>query len=81
MEVRNVTEAELLGPMNRDELDPKDGPLLKMCDRLAAFIEADTALTNGINNEQLHQARWRIRQFYENRPEVMGIQVGALLRF
>ncbi|SNR96568.1 putative hydrolases of HD superfamily [Humidesulfovibrio mexicanus] len=79
VEVRNVTEAELLGPMNRDELDPKDGPLLKMCDRLAAFIEADTALTNGINNEQLHQARWRIRQFYENRPEVMGIQVGALL--
>ncbi len=75
----NVTESELLGPKNRDELDPKDGPLLKMCDRLAAFIEADTALRNGINNEQLHQARWRIRQMYEHRPEIMGIQVGALL--
>lgn len=79
LEVRHVTEAELLGPKNLDELDPKDGPLLKMCDRLAAFIEADTALRNGINNEQLHQARWRIRQMYEHRPEVMGIQVGALL--
>jgi putative hydrolase of HD superfamily len=78
-EVHNVSESDLRGPMNRDELDPKDGPLLKMCDRLAAFIEADTALRNGINNEQLHQARWRIRQLYENRPEVMGIQVGALL--
>ncbi|MDR3640676.1 MAG: HD domain-containing protein [Humidesulfovibrio sp.] len=78
-EAHNVTEADLRGPMNRDELDPKDGPLLKMCDRLAAFIEADTALRNGINNEQLHQARWRIRQMYEHRPEVMGIQVGALL--
>jgi putative hydrolase of HD superfamily len=78
-EVRNAAESDLRGAMNVDELDPKDGPLLKMCDRLAAFIEADTALRNGINNEQLHQARWRIRQIYENRPEVMGIQVGALL--
>jgi putative hydrolase of HD superfamily len=75
----NATEAELRGSKNLDELDPKDGPLLKMCDRLAAFIEADTALRNGINNEQLHQARWRIRQMYEHRPEIMGIQVGALL--
>jgi len=79
IEVQSVTEEDLRGPKNRDELDPKDGPLLKMCDRLAAFIEADTALRNGINNEQLHQARWRIRQMYEHRPEVMGIQVGALL--
>jgi putative hydrolase of HD superfamily len=78
-EVRHVTESDLLGPANRDDLDPKDGPLLKMCDNLAAFIEADTALRNGINNEQLHQARWRIRQMYDGRPEVMGIQIGALL--
>ena len=79
IEVRHVTESDLRGPANVDELDPKDGPLLKMCDNLAAFIEADTALRNGINNEQLHQARWRIRQMYDGRPEVMGIQVGALL--
>jgi len=79
MEVHHVTEDDLRGPKNRDELDPKDGPLLKMCDNLAAFIEADTALRNGINNEQLHQARWRIRRMYDGRPEVMGIQVGALL--
>jgi putative hydrolase of HD superfamily len=74
-----VQEKDLRGDKNRDELDPKDGPLLKMCDNLAAFIEADTALRNGINNEQLHQARWRIRRMYDDRPEVMGIQVGALL--
>lgn len=78
-EVRHVTEGDLRSTCNVDDMDPKDGPLLKMCDRLAAFIEADTALRNGINNEQLHQARWRIRQMYENRPEIMGIQVGALL--
>lgn len=79
LEIRHVTEGDLRGPKNRDELDPKDGPLLKMCDNLAAFIEADTALRNGINNEQLHQARWRIRHLYDSRPEVMGIQVGALM--
>lgn len=79
VQVRHVTEGELMGDANRDELDPKDGPLLKMCDNLAAFIEADTALRNGINNEQLHQARWRIRHLYDSRPEVLGIQVGALM--
>lgn len=78
-QVAHVTEDELCGAKNQDGLDPKDGPLLKMCDNLAAFIEADTALRNGINNEQLHQARWRIRRMYDGRPEVMGIQVGALL--
>jgi len=77
--IRRVSDEDLRGPKNRDELDPKDGPLLKMCDNLAAFMEADTALRNGINNEQLHQARWRIRRMYDDRPEVMGIQVGALL--
>ncbi|MGE4551480.1 MAG: HD domain-containing protein [Desulfovibrionaceae bacterium] len=77
--VEVVDSARLAGELNRDELDPKDGELLKTCDRLAAFIEASTALKNGISSDQLYQACFRIRQFYEKTPEVAGVHVSALL--
>ena len=77
--VRAVTTAELAQGLDRDELDPKDGELLKMCDRLAAFIEAYTALRNGISSDQLHMALHRIRQVYLQSPVVAGVHVGALL--
>jgi putative hydrolase of HD superfamily len=77
--VVHCTSAELAGRYNRDECDPKDGELLKMADRLAAFIEAATALRNGIASDQLRQACWRIRQMYQAEPMVAGVHVGALL--
>jgi putative hydrolase of HD superfamily len=77
--VRAVTSEELGGPCNRDELDPKDGELLKMCDKLAAFIEAYTALRTGITSDQLTQACWRIRQQFHENPVVAGVHIGALV--
>ena len=38
--------------------------MLKVCDSLAAFIEAYTALRHGISSDQLQQAVWRIRSDY-----------------
>lgn len=77
--VLEVSEAELAGPGNQDSLDPKDGPLLKVSDSLAAYIEAHTALKNGISSDQLHHALYRIRRKYDPSPVVAGIQVSALL--
>lgn len=74
-----ASEAQLAGEFNQDTLDPKDGPLLKVCDSLAAYIEAHTALKNGISSDQLHQALYRIRERYNETPVVAGVQVGALL--
>lgn len=71
--------ADELADNNQDTLDPKDGELLKMCDRLAAFIEAHTALKNGISSDQLHQALFRIRNHYKGRTTVAGVQINALL--
>lgn len=70
---------EELAENNHDSLDPKDGRMLKMCDSLAAFIEAHTALKNGISSDQLHQALFRIRNFYKGVPTITGIQINALL--
>ncbi|MDR2826115.1 MAG: HD domain-containing protein, partial [Deltaproteobacteria bacterium] len=52
---------ELQGKYNDNYFDAKDGKLIKICDNLAAFMEAYTAIRNGISSDHLHQAIWRIR--------------------
>ena len=74
-----ATDADLAGKYNQDTLDPKDGPLLKVSDSIAAYIEAHTALKNGISSGQLHHALYRIQQTYHEKPVIAGVQVSALL--
>ena len=77
--VRRVDSMELQERFNEDRFDPKDGELLKMCDALAAFLEAYTALRNGITSDQLQQGLWRIRGKYANTVLLGMVHVGALL--
>ncbi|MFW5733994.1 MAG: HD domain-containing protein [Oceanidesulfovibrio sp.] len=77
---RAVTDDELETVYNQDRYDPKDGSMLKVCDTLAAFIEAYTALRNGISSDELQQGLFRMRQSYAK--TVLGggkIHVGALI--
>ncbi len=74
-----VTIQQLQKDYNQDRFDPKDGELLKVCDNLAAFIEAYTATRNGITNEQLQQAQWRIRSKYQQVSLLDNLHIGALL--
>jgi putative hydrolases of HD superfamily len=74
-----VTWDELQNTYNEDRFDPKDGYLLKVCDNLAAFIEAYTATRNGITNEQLQHAQWKIRNLYQKQPFLEGVHIGSLL--
>mgnify|MGYP006291439079 FL=1 len=78
-EVKEVSRDLLLGEYNRDEYDPKDGEVLKVCDSLAAFIEAYTAMRNGISTDQLQQAVWRIRNDYSQTVLAPNLHVGSLL--
>ncbi len=75
-----VSFLDLNSRYNRNELDPKDGMLLKVCDLLAAYLEAYTALRNGIASASLSEAAWRIKNqlldFHKNFPE---LEVAALL--
>ncbi|MDR2892162.1 MAG: HD domain-containing protein [Deltaproteobacteria bacterium] len=73
-----VSFEDLQTRYNQDIFDPKDGKLLKACDNIAAFIEAYTAVRNGISSDQLHQAIWRIRS-ENSKLEIGGVHVGALL--
>lgn len=75
---RQVGFDDLQERYNGDEFDPKDGDLLKVCDNLAAFIEAYTALRNGISSDELSQAVWRMRTTLAKK-ELGGLHIGALL--
>ncbi|GFM32906.1 HD domain-containing protein [Desulfovibrio subterraneus] len=76
--IKKLNFEQLQSHYNEDQFDPKDGVMLKACDTLAAFIEAYTAVRNGISVDELHQALWRLRQ--QHRKLVIGnIHVGALL--
>ncbi|WP_320170897.1 HD domain-containing protein [Maridesulfovibrio sp.] len=77
--VKKISTEELDSRYNDDCYDPKDGELLKLCDHLAAFMEAYNAMRNGITSAHLHQAYWRISQSYMENPVVAGIHVGPLL--
>jgi len=48
-----------------------------MCDTLAAYIEAYTAIRNGIASDQIQQAFWRLRE--QNAKAMLGnIHIGGL---
>ncbi len=66
-DTREVEWEQLQTTYNMDEWDPKDGFMLKICDDLAAFIEAYTATRNGISNDQLQQAQWNIRKKFRGK--------------
>ena len=67
----------LQGRHNHDECDPKDGEAIKVCDTLAAYIEAYTAMRNGITSDHILQAFWRMRE--QNAKRMLGnIHIGAL---
>ncbi|NCC24893.1 MAG: HD domain-containing protein [Deltaproteobacteria bacterium] len=74
-----VNPAQLDQDYNQDRFDPKDGRLLKVCDNLAAFLEAYNASRNGISNDDLQQAQWKIRSLYQHTELGNGLHIGALL--
>lgn len=50
-----------LEKFNNDEFDPRDGKLVKVCDLLAAFLEAHNSINNGVASPQLVEGRERIK--------------------
>lgn len=78
-ETKEVSGRQVREEYNKDHFDPKDGEMLKVCDSLAAFIEAYTAMRNGITTDQLQQALWRIKKEYQQVSLGPSLHVGSLL--
>ncbi len=66
---------------NKDQFNPRDGKLVKACDDLAAFTEAHLALRHGVNFQALNDAKYDIRNKYnqkENR-NIVGLNFAEIL--
>ena len=63
---------------NDDALDPKDGSMLKLCDTLAAFMEAHASVQGGISSANLQEAIARIRNDLRHKS-VGPVSMGTLL--
>jgi putative hydrolase of HD superfamily len=64
--VERIASNPLDGALDRDELEPVDGKLIKECDELAAFTEAAKSIANGIHPPTLIAA---VRHFEAKHPE------------
>lgn len=77
-EVKEAKNFADLNNYNKDEFDPKDGQLLKMCDLLAAFLEAYNSIRNGVTPPQIVEGRERLKAEILNKaPE--KLKIDALL--
>ncbi|MDR3362436.1 MAG: HD domain-containing protein [Desulfovibrio sp.] len=63
---------------NADALDPKDGQMIKVCDLLAAFLEAHSSIRNGVSSPHLQEAQARIKAKLCESP-LECLQLEALL--
>ena len=72
-EVREIEEE-----LNRDELSPVDGTLIKGCDNLGAYVEALLSLHHGVSSRHLEEAIKGISKTLM-KNSYMGIDFGKLL--
>ena len=69
---------ELQMSCNADALDPKDGEMLKICDWLAAFLEAHSSIRTGVSSPHLQEAQSRLKSKLCSSP-LECLQLDALL--
>lgn len=70
---------ELHERCNDDALDPKDGMLIKICDRLAAFMEAHSSIRNGVSAASMQEACIGLGQKLRSSPLAARLGLEALL--
>ncbi|MDR2055052.1 MAG: HD domain-containing protein [Desulfovibrio sp.] len=63
---------------NADALDPKDGKMIKICDWLAAFLEAHSSIRNGVSSPHLQEALARLKADLCESP-LECLRLGSLL--
>ncbi|MBN2244633.1 MAG: HD domain-containing protein [Candidatus Aminicenantes bacterium] len=62
----SLTLDEINQKYNHNLYNPRDGELVRVADHIAAFMEAQLAVTNGIQNRELLGAIDHIKKKYEN---------------
>ncbi len=64
---------------NEDRYNPIDGVALKMCDRLAAFIEASLSIYHGVKSSELINGKKQIEKKIKSNPIINGIDFSKMI--
>ena len=78
--IKGVVFKELNNKYNKNEFYPLDGKLIKACDKLTAFIEADLSIKHGITSKHLEDGRKNIFEDFKSK-KVSGIDFGRLFLY
>ncbi len=62
-----VIDRDLTADEGRDEMDPVDGRIVEVCDKLSAYIEARESIRIGIHPAQLEEAALRLSDQFSKR--------------
>ena len=78
--LKGISFKEINNKYNKDEFYPIDGELIKACDKLAAFIEADLSIKHGITSKHLEDGRVNIYEKFKDK-KISGIDFGRLFDY
>ena len=78
--INGVSYDDLNNLYNKDKFYPLDGKIIKACDKLTAFIEADLSIKHGITSKHLEEGRKNIYEKFKNK-NVSGIDFGKLFNY
>ncbi|MTK63226.1 MAG: HD domain-containing protein [Methanobacterium sp.] len=77
---KGINFKEMNRRYNKNEYYPLDGELIKACDKLAAFIEADLSIKHGITSKKLEEGRIDIYKKFKGK-RISGIDFGYLFDY
>lgn len=69
MEDGKAKQVDTVSKYNEDKYNPVDGTLIKMCDKLCAYIEASMALEYGIKSETLINSKQTLYDKYSDKKK------------
>ncbi len=77
---KDLSNDDISADYNSAVYSPLDGKVLKICDHLAAFIEATLSIQHGIKSQHLEDARQRLHNQYRDKV-VAGINFGQVFDY
>lgn len=77
---KEFSNEDISARFNSIEFCPVDGKILKICDHLAAYIEASLSIQHGMKSQHLEDACQRLQNMYRNKV-VAGIDFGQVFDY
>jgi putative hydrolase of HD superfamily len=77
---KKLSNEDISANYNSDEFSPVDGKILKICDHLAAYIEASLSIQHGMKSQHLEDACQRLHNMYRDKV-VAGINFGQVFDY